>query len=77
MSAPIECVCIVCKKSLGNIMDERGFQPDCGLAFFTYGHYGSTLFDPMDGSAIEIAVCDDCIRSASEGGLVHSFRPPS
>lgn len=67
-----DCTCIVCEKSLGNIMDERGFQPDCGLAFHTYGHYGSTFFDPMDGSYLEIAVCDDCIRKASEREQVRS-----
>lgn len=37
------------------------FQPSGGLAFRTRGHYGSTFFDPMDGSGLEIAVCDECV----------------
>lgn len=65
--------CIVCKKQLENIMEERGVQPDSGLSFLTYGHYGSTVFDPMDGSFIEIVVCDDCVQSAIDNGRV--YRP--
>jgi hypothetical protein len=37
-------------------------QPAEGTAFQSQGHYGSTVFDPMDGSYIEINVCDDCLR---------------
>ena len=29
----------------------------------TYGHYGSTVFDPMDASYLEIVVCDPCLKS--------------
>lgn len=65
-----ECVCIVCRTRLGNIMDERGFQPDLGLAFVTYGHYGSTVFDPMDGSFLEVAICDQCVSTALSSGII-------
>lgn len=71
-----DCVCIACKKVLENIMDERGFQPARGLAFVTRGHYGSTFFDPMDGSFLEIAVCDDCVRAATEAGIVREGAAP-
>jgi len=49
-------------------------QPSNGLAFRTYGHYGSTFFDPFREAAwLEIAICDACMRAhpnhfvASEG----------
>lgn len=41
-------------------------QPLDGLAFSTGGAYGTTLFDPMDGSTLEVNVCDPCLRKASE-----------
>lgn len=63
--------CIRCERALQNIQPNIGFQPDDGLAFYTNGHYGSTFFDPMDGSYLEIAVCDECVRSLSERGFVH------
>jgi hypothetical protein len=43
-------------------ISEGEFQPLDGLAFSTPGHYGSTFFDPCDGTRIEIAVCDDCLK---------------
>ena len=33
-----------------------------GLMFQTYGHYGTTVFDPMTGEYLEIVVCDECIK---------------
>lgn len=61
--------CIVCKTALSNI-DETGNQPSGGLAFTTPGHYGTTLFDPMDGNLLEINICDPCLLEAGEGGRV-------
>lgn len=51
-----DILCVRCDKKLENFMEGRGFQPNYGLAFITYGHYGSTFFDPMDGSWMEIAI---------------------
>jgi len=54
--------CFVCEKELDNIMeDKRGNQPSNGLEFTTYGHYGSTFFDPMDGTRLAINICDKCL----------------
>ena len=39
-------------------------QPYKATAFNTQGHYGSTFFDPMDGSYLEINVCDECLTKA-------------
>ena len=55
--------CIVCDKSLDKIID---FQPSGGLHFFTYGHYGSAVFDPMDGSTLNIFVCDNCLSQKKD-----------
>lgn len=63
--------CIVCKKDLENIDNENnGMQPSKGLAFQTQGHYGTTVFDPMDGSTLEITVCDPCMTDARKAGIV-------
>jgi hypothetical protein len=60
--------CIVCKTALRNIYDSptEGNQPVGGLAFSTTGHYGTTLFDPMNGSSLEINICDPCLAKARD-----------
>lgn len=59
--------CIVCNCILDDAaggMAEN--QPYEGTSFTSYGHYGSTVFDPMDGSFIEINVCDRCLTKAGK-----------
>lgn len=51
-------------------------QPGDGLGFYSLGAYGSTVFDPMDGSSIAINVCDPCIQKATSRGLVLFYDPP-
>ena len=54
--------CIICNREL-----EPAFsgcetnQPYGATSFITHGHYGSTIFDPLDGSYLEINICDDCL----------------
>lgn len=55
--------CISCEEEMPNL-DERGNQPGNGLEFVTLGHYGSTKFDPMDGTRLAINVCDRCLEDA-------------
>ena len=50
--------------------DQKGFQPLEGLEFVTYGHYGSGVFDPMDGTTLHIVVCDSCLKSAIKNKIV-------
>ena len=38
-------------------------QPYAGTTFTSSGHYGSTAFDAMDGSFLELNICDDCLRA--------------
>lgn len=68
--------CIRCDRVLRNFMAaNKGMQPSNGLAFLSYGHYGSTYFDPMDRTYIEISVCDQCLEDADRRGLVFHGRP--
>lgn len=59
--------CLSCGKELDNLdynmKDGKRVEvhPMNGLHFRTYGHYGSTIFDPMDGSYLDIAICDGCV----------------
>lgn len=61
--------CIRCEKQMENI-NPKGVQPNDGLAFHSYGHYGTTFFDPMDGTCIQIVVCDECLKRADEIGQI-------
>jgi len=60
--------CIVCEVDVEN-WDEAypegnaQVHPIGGTQFRTYGHYGSTVFDPMDASYLDIAICDDCLKA--------------
>lgn len=62
--------CIVCGKVLESAMPDDvpygGNQPSGGTAFQTHGHYGSTVFDPMNGFYLEITVCDACLADARD-----------
>lgn len=53
--------CARCDRELINVDETATNQPDGGTAFETHGHYGSTAFDPMDGSIIEVSFCDECL----------------
>jgi hypothetical protein len=53
--------CFRCDRLLNNITPS-GVQPVDGLAFHSYGHYGTSYFDPLDGTCIQIAVCDECLE---------------
>lgn len=74
MNTEEHCYCFKCGKQLENLaptFDSEGYQPYEGTAFKTYGHYGSTAFDPMDGSSLEIVICDYCL----ETNMKHSKVP--
>ena len=69
--AKIDCFC--CGKEMGNWIYETNrsdgttsyvtVHPIGGLHFQTRGHYGSRVFDPMDGkgTTLDIAICDECL----------------
>lgn len=60
--------CLACGKELDNMEyttrsngTKVEVHPMSGLHFRTYGHYGSTVFDPMNGTYLDIAICDECV----------------
>ena len=61
--------CIVCKDELENCYPGKN-QPNLALEFTTAGHYGSTEFDPMDGTRLAINVCDECLREHRAKGHI-------
>lgn len=66
--------CVVCGSEMDNFMSvEDGMQPTCGLAFETMGHYGSAYFDPMDGSKIELSICDPCVSKLVDRGVARVY----
>lgn len=54
--------CFKCMKELVNVWEDADNQPHDATTFITEGHYGSTVFDPMDRTRLEINICDDCLR---------------
>jgi hypothetical protein len=68
--------CIVCEKDLEDVYPSHpGNQPLHGTAFTTHGHYGSTVFDPMDGSYLDLSICDECLVNRAMKGMVYIARP--
>lgn len=67
--------CIVCGYQPDTAFNGcTGNQPYKATAFTTGGHYGSTFFDPMDESRIEINVCDECLRKAVDKKQILYYR---
>lgn len=72
MNLPLPC--IICDSVLesaipqppkdaptSEIFKYRVNQPYKGTAFESYGHYGSTVFDPMSKIYLQINICDSCL----------------
>lgn len=72
MKTENKIACLSCGEELDNLdynmQDGKRVEvhPMSGLHFRTYGHYGSTVFDPMDGSYLDIAICDECVAKNLE-----------
>lgn len=60
-SIPCAVPCLICGGELRNVLDTGFNQPSGGLEFSTPGHYGTTVFDPMDGTRLVVNVCDNCL----------------
>ena len=63
--------CIICKREVDNWDEaypenEERVHPIDGTVFRTYGHYGSTVFDPMDASYLAVVFCDPCLKERIE-----------
>jgi len=68
--------CMKCGKPLKNIdKDGDDNQPAGGTEFVAYGHYGSTIHDPMDEDdplVLVASICDTCILRAIDAGVIQS-----
>jgi hypothetical protein len=67
--------CIACGARLGRSDDQHADinQPYGGTAFYSDGHYGSTVFDPIvSGDRLHIVVCDDCLKRAAAEQKVYT-----
>lgn len=79
-----ELPCLHCGVRLKPVYPESSTvnQPFEGTVFRTHGHYGSTVFDEIDGTYLEITICDKCLRTAAlqdrvlHGTPGHEVIPP-
>lgn len=68
--------CIICKCDVENWdiaypEDKPMVHPIGGTVFRTYGHYGSSVFDPMDASYLEVVFCDSCLTERLNNAFVY------
>ena len=52
--------CIICDKAL-EMVNKIWNLPKEAVNFYTYGHHGSAVFNPLDGSVMKVTICDDCL----------------
>lgn len=77
MSLELPLPCIICgfqPETTDTHDEDKGNTPYAATAFVTHGHYGSTAFDPLDGTFIEINVCDTCLVRKAETGCIGEGR---
>lgn len=58
--------CLVCSRVLKNVCSQEDNQPYGGTEFRTYGHYGSTFWDSLDGEELVLNICDSCLRGRQD-----------
>lgn len=78
MSNPAPVPCIICDKVVYKVFEGVENQPYEATNFQSYGQYGSTTWDPFDGSYLEINICDTCMREKAAAGKIlvtRSHRP--
>lgn len=54
--------CLLCRKELESIV-KPGPQPAGAVMFTSPGTFGSGVFDDIDGSRLQINICDECLIS--------------
>jgi len=62
--------CLACGKELKDVGFGSPNHASGANEFCTHGQYGSTVFDPLNGSRLAINICDQCLIKAAENGLV-------
>jgi hypothetical protein len=62
---------VICGRLLREALpDHSENQPNDGVCAIIHGNYGSTVFDPFDGTHIEVNLCDPCLTLAGAQGRV-------
>lgn len=56
--------CFKCGAPLKNLDGDN--HPTGGTEFTSYGHYGSTFWDPGDSRQLVANLCDECLREHPE-----------
>ncbi len=74
-NSPNALPCIICRKPLEKVSRDATNHPDDGVVCTTHGNYGSTVFDPGDGSYLEFNMCDQCLLNAARFNCVAIVRP--
>lgn len=74
----VKRICIVCDKRLesskwGSLKDNLEIPPLDGIYLESAGNYGSSEYDPMDGSRCETYICDPCFKKKKD--RFHFFKP--
>ncbi|MBW3090723.1 hypothetical protein [Bifidobacterium miconisargentati] len=72
-TAPFELTCLICGKTISLIeadlfaqdLTDRSFLPNGAMELCSYGHYGTTFFDPCDGTQVAALICDECMEEHS------------
>jgi hypothetical protein len=66
---PVESFpCLKCGRVLTRVTSDYEGQPNDGIMCSSHGNYGSTVFDPMDGSYLAFNICDPCVKRAARQG---------
>jgi len=73
MTTMCKIPCIKCGAELESFSTHNN-HPVHGIEFTTYGHYGTTVFDPMDASELIVNICDPCMVEAIEQKRVLHFQ---
>lgn len=66
--------CLICTRMLWNF-DSRDNHPMGGVEFTSPGHYGTIVFDPMNGDRLAINICDWCLAEFGKAGAVLQYTP--
>lgn len=76
MSRMAAAPCAICGKELENVDEDSTNQPhkasmfSGGGDFATHGHYGDTMFDPMNGEYLIVHICEECLPKLAAQGRV-------
>lgn len=69
MERPMICAC--CFKDLECVEEDLPYQPYDANIFNSHGHYGSTLYDPVNiREVLSLSICSACMLKAAEHGAI-------